>query len=65
MTLAHLGALTDLGRRVLPTRARRLRLVDVLALGPGNRLAVVAFGDRELLIAIGKGQLSLLAENAA
>ena len=62
MTLAHLGHLSDLGRRVLPARTRRLRLVDVLMLGPGNRLAVVTFGDRELLIAVGKGQLSLLAE---
>ncbi len=66
MTLAQVGSLAEWGRRFVPVaRTRRVRVVDVLALGPGNRLAVVAFGDRELLLSVTKASVVLLAENPA
>jgi flagellar protein FliO/FliZ len=39
-----------------------VRMIDVLPLGPSGKLAVVEFGDRELVIAISRTQISLLAE---
>lgn len=66
MTLAQVGQLAEWGRRFVPApRERRVRLVDALTLGPGNRLAVVAFGGRELLLSISKTSVVLLAEHEA
>jgi flagellar protein FliO/FliZ len=39
-------------------------MVDVLPLGPGSKLAVVAFGGREILVAVTRTQITLLAEDA-
>ena len=67
LTLRNLGSLAELGRRlmpVLPQRERRVRVVDGLMLGPGNRLTVVAFGGRELLLSVTKTGATLVAEDA-
>lgn len=67
LSVARLGALVDLGRRlvpVMPQRERRVRVVDGLMLGPGNRLAVVAFGGRELLLSVTKAGATLIVEDA-
>jgi flagellar protein FliO/FliZ len=39
-----------------------VRMIDVVTLGTNGRLAIVEFGDRELVIAISRTQISLLAE---
>ena len=66
VTLASIGQIAEWGRRFVPVpRERRVRVLDALALGPGNRLAVVAFGDRELLLSITKTSVVLLAEQEA
>lgn len=58
-----------LWRRVqlgLPTHAsvgRPAKMVDVISLGTSGKLAVVEFGGRELLIAVSRSQISLLAES--
>lgn len=64
-TLPSLTALVAFGRRlvpVVPPRERRVRVVDGLMLGPGNRLTVVAFGGRELLLSVTKAGAVLVAE---
>ncbi len=38
------------------------RLVDVVPMGTSGKLAVVEFGGRDLLIAVSRTQISLLAE---
>ncbi len=42
--------------------ARHVRLLQALPLGPGNRLLVVEFGGRRLLIGQGRTGLVRLAE---
>jgi flagellar protein FliO/FliZ len=42
---------------------RAAHMVDVVPLGPGSKLAVVAFGGRELLVAVTRTQITLLAED--
>lgn len=42
---------------------RAAQMVDVVPLGPGSKLAVVAFGGRELLVAVTRTQITLLAED--
>lgn len=37
-------------------------MIDVIPMGTNGKLAVVAFGDRELLVAVSRSQISLLAE---
>ncbi len=39
------------------------RMVDVLPLGAGAKLAVVDFGDRQLLISVSRTQVTLIADN--
>lgn len=73
MTLTQLGLVADLIQRasdfatraqaMVPVRERRLRIVDAQMLGPGNRLAVVAFGGRELLLSVTKQGATLLASD--
>jgi flagellar protein FliO/FliZ len=41
---------------------RPARLIGVLPMGPQTRLAVIDFRGRELLVAVGRGQVTLLAE---
>ena len=43
---------------------RAAHMIDVLPLGAGSKLAVVAFGGRELLIAVSRTQITLIAEDA-
>lgn len=43
-------------------RERRLKLVDGLAVGAASRLAVVEFGDKQLLVSISRGRIELLSE---
>ena len=48
-----------------PAGAGSVALVETLFLGPGMRLAVVAFADKRLLLAVGKGGIVALAETAS
>ena len=43
-------------------RDRRLRLVEALPVGAASRLAVVEFGDKQLLVAISRGRIELVSE---
>lgn len=58
-----------LWRRVqmgLPIKAaarRAAQIVDVLPIGPGTKLAVVDFGGKQLLVAVARNGVSLLAED--
>ena len=53
----------QLGLPVQGALAKPARMVDVLPLGTSGKLAVVEFGGRELLIAVSRNQISLIAEN--
>lgn len=48
----------------LGQRERLVRLVDAVPLGATGRLAVVEFGDKRLLLAVSRGGVQLLSENA-
>jgi flagellar protein FliO/FliZ len=59
-----------LWRKVQPGLApgqaeRKLKLVETLGLGTTDRIAVVEFCGRELLLAISRGRIELLTEAAA
>lgn len=41
---------------------RKARLVDVVPMGAGSKIVVVDFGDKELLVAVSRNQISLLSE---
>lgn len=45
-------------------QVRAAQMIDVVPLGPGSKLAVVAFGGRELLIAVSRNGINLIAEDA-
>jgi flagellar protein FliO/FliZ len=45
------------------SEVRATKMVDVISLGTNGKLAVVKFGRRELLVAISRTQISLIAEN--
>jgi flagellar protein FliO/FliZ len=45
-------------------QVRAARMVDVVSLGASGKLAVIEFGGRELLIAVSRAQISLIAENS-
>ena len=53
------------GRFGTPPAQRRATLVETTMLAPGLRLAVVAFGDREILIGASKQGLTRLGEKPA
>lgn len=53
----------QLGLPVQGSAARPARMVDVMPLGTSGKLAVVEFGGRELLIAVSRTQISLIAES--
>jgi flagellar protein FliO/FliZ len=62
---AQLGMLgiPGLARLSLPNRPeRKARLVDVVPMGPGSKIVVIDFGDKELLVAVSRSQVSLLSE---
>ena len=46
-------------------RARAARLTETLMLAPGARLAVVDFGERRLLVSVGRAGVALIAEGPA
>lgn len=47
----------------LPARqTRKAILLDVIPLGAGSKMVVVDFGDKELLLAVSRNQISLLSE---
>jgi flagellar protein FliO/FliZ len=52
----------QLGLPVTALTQKPARMIDVLSLGTGAKLAVIEFGDSELLIAISRTQISLIAE---
>jgi flagellar protein FliO/FliZ len=52
----------QLGLPVQGSVARPARMIDVMPLGTSGKLAVVEFGGRELLIAVSRTQISLIAE---
>ena len=53
----------QLGLPVQGALAKPARMVDVMPLGTSGKLAVVEFGGRELLIAVSRNQISLIAES--
>jgi flagellar protein FliO/FliZ len=52
----------QLGLPAMRVQDRSVRLVDAIPLGPGSKLAVVSFDERRLLIAVSRGQVTLLTE---
>jgi len=46
----------------VPRRDRQLTVVDALPMGTAGKLALVEFGDRQLLIAVTRTRIDLLAE---
>ncbi len=52
----------QLGLPAMRAPDRSVRLIDALPLGPGARLAVVSFDERRLLVAVTRGQITLLTE---
>jgi flagellar protein FliO/FliZ len=53
----------QIGLPVQGANAKPTRMIDVLPMGTSGKLAVVEFGGRELLIAVTRTQISLIAEN--
>jgi flagellar protein FliO/FliZ len=41
---------------------RALRIVDAVPISTGSKLAIVRFDDRNLLVAVTRGQITLLTE---
>ena len=52
----------QLGLPLAPQAARAARMVDVLPMGTGGKLAVVEFGGRRLLIAVSRNAINLIAD---
>ncbi|WP_076071931.1 flagellar biosynthetic protein FliO [Sphingomonas montana] len=46
-------------------RQRYVKVVDAVPMGGTSRLAVVEFDERHLLIAVSRGQITLLADGPA
>lgn len=53
----------QLGLPVQGTPDRVVRVVDAVPLGTGTKLAVVRFDGRDLLVAVSRGQVSLISES--
>ena len=53
----------QLGLPITAVTAKPARMIDIIPAGAGAKLAVVEFGDRQLLIAISRSQISLIAES--
>ncbi len=45
------------------TKVRRVAVIDAVPLGTGGRLAVVAFAGRELLVAVSRSGVQLIADD--
>jgi flagellar protein FliO/FliZ len=54
---------TQLGLPGAAGKGRRAHLAEVLSLGNQGKLAVIEFGGRDLLIAVSRNQVSLIAEH--
>jgi flagellar protein FliO/FliZ len=54
---------TQLGLPAAGPQVRVARLVDVMSLGTHGKLAVVEFGGRDLLIAVSRSQICLIADD--
>lgn len=54
----------QLGLPMAPQASRPAKMIDVLSMGTGGKLAVVEFGDRQLLISVSRNAINLIAENA-
>jgi len=66
VTRALIDGISDVFRRFArPASVQPVKVVATTALGPGTHLAVVAFGERHLLLAVGKSGVALIAECAA
>jgi flagellar protein FliO/FliZ len=46
-------------------RQRYARVVDAVPMGATSRLAVIEFDERHLLVAVSRGQITLLADGPA
>ncbi len=53
---------SQLGMPGMHSKEKAARVTDVIPMGTAGKLAVVEFGDRELLVAASRTQISLLAE---
>jgi flagellar protein FliO/FliZ len=54
----------QMGLPAKPAAHRSARVIDVLPIGSGTKLATVSFGDSELLIAISRSQTTLIAQQS-
>ena len=54
---------TQLGLPGAKRHDRAVCMTDVISLGTNGKLAIVEFGGRELLIAVSRHQISLIAEH--
>lgn len=52
----------QIGLPVMRVPERQLKVVDAVPLGVGSKLAVVRFDDRDFLVAVTRGQITLLSE---
>lgn len=53
----------QLGLPVQGVQQRAAKIVDAIPLGTGIKLAVVRFDGRDLLVAVSRGQVSLISES--
>jgi flagellar protein FliO/FliZ len=53
----------QLGLPIQPSQERPARLVDVVPMGTGAKLAVVHFDGRDLLVSVSRGQIALVSES--
>lgn len=54
----------QIGLPVTANRERPARVIDVLPMGTGSKIAVLDFNGQELLVAVTRTQISLLASSA-
>jgi len=52
----------QIGLPVMRVPERAVKIIDAVPLGTGSKLAVVRFDERNLLVAVTRGQVSLLCE---
>jgi flagellar protein FliO/FliZ len=53
----------QLGLPVAPQASRPAKMLDVLPMGTGGKLAIVEFGGRQLLIAVSRNAITLIADD--
>jgi len=62
-TIVALGWLARRWRRILPQRHGPLRVVDEIAIGPKDKVVLLACGERQLLIGVGERGSTVLARS--